>query len=87
MYYVDSDEYWDAGVSACFDGGGTPWLAWSDFEYATYSYWIKTAWGQAFENIQVRVPQEGYQVPRLDGTNHCGHGQMEATRRGHGHGA
>ena len=66
VYYVDSDEYWDAGVSACFDGGGTPWLAWSDFEYATYSYRIKTAWGQAFENIQVRVPQEGYQVfPRL----------------------
>jgi len=66
VYYVDSDEYWDAGVTACFDGSGVPWLAWSDFEYATYSYRIKTAHGNAFENVVVRVPQNGYQVfPQL----------------------
>lgn len=66
VYYVDPDEYWDAGVAACFDGNGTPWLAWSDFEYETYSYRIKTAHGNAFENVEIRVPQDGYQVfPQL----------------------
>lgn len=66
VYYVDSDEYWDAGVTAAFDGDGTPWLAWSDFQYETYSYRIKTAHGHSFENVQIRVPQNGYQVfPRL----------------------
>lgn len=66
VYYVDPDEYWDAGVSACFDGDGVPWLAWSDFQYATYNYRIKTAHGMAFENVSVRVPQNGYQVfPQL----------------------
>ncbi len=66
VYYVDSDEYWDAGVTACFDGDGVPWLAWSDFEYETYSYRIKTANGESFENVEIRVPQDGYQVfPQL----------------------
>lgn len=66
VYYIDPDEYWDAGVAACFDGAGVPWIAWSDFEYETYSYRIKTAHGNSFENVVVRVPQNGYQVfPQL----------------------
>lgn len=62
VYIVDADEYWDNGVSVCFDNSGTPWLAWSDFEYSTYSYRIKTAHGIPFESVTTAVPQEGYQV-------------------------
>lgn len=62
VYIVDEDEYWDNAVSVCFDDSGVPWLAWSDFEYANYSYRVKTASGMPFENVQVAVPQDGYQV-------------------------
>lgn len=62
VYIVDADEYWDSNVSVCFDNSGEPWLAWSDFEYATYSYRIKTAHGMPFENVTTSAPQEGYQV-------------------------
>ncbi|PIE51231.1 hypothetical protein CSA37_12840 [Candidatus Fermentibacteria bacterium] len=63
VYIVDADEYWDSGVSVCFDSNtGDPWLAWSDFEYSTYSYRIKTAHGLPFENVTVAAPQDGYQV-------------------------
>ena len=62
VYIVDADEYWDNKVTVCFDKSGTPWLAWSDFEYSTYSYRIKTAHGIPFENVTAEVPQEGYQV-------------------------
>lgn len=62
VYTVDADEYWDNAVSVCFDDSGTPWLAWSDFEYSTYSYRIKTASGIPFENITTAAPQDGYQV-------------------------
>jgi hypothetical protein len=62
VYIVDADDYWDNAVSVCFDDSGIPWLAWSDFEYATYSYRIKTAQGIPFESVETVVPQEGYQV-------------------------
>ena len=62
VYIVDADEYWDSSVSVCFDNSGEPWLAWSDFEYATYSYRIKTAHGIPFANVTTAAPQEGYQV-------------------------
>lgn len=62
VYIVDADEYWDNAVSVCFDDTGEPWLAWSDFDYSTYSYRIKTAHGLPFENVSVAVPQDGYQV-------------------------
>lgn len=61
VIYVDPDEYWDAGVSACYHDT-SPWIAWSDFEYATYSYRIKTACGPGFSQVEVQVDQEGYQV-------------------------
>ncbi|MCK7469858.1 MAG: hypothetical protein MZU95_02925 [Desulfomicrobium escambiense] len=35
----------DAGVSACFDGDGYPWLAWSDFEYENLQLPYKNAYG------------------------------------------
>ncbi len=62
VYIVDEDEYWDNAVTVCFDDSGTPWLAWSDFEYATYSYRIKIAHGIPFESVQTAAPQDGYQV-------------------------
>ena len=62
VYIVDADEYWDNAVSVCFDDSGIPWLAWSDFEYSTYSYRIKTAHGIPFESVTVSAPQDGYQV-------------------------
>lgn len=62
VYIVDADEYWDNAVSVCFDGSGVPWLAWSDFDLATYSYRIKTAHGIPFESIETSVPPDGYQV-------------------------
>ena len=62
VYTVDADEYWDNAVTVCFDDSGTPWLAWSDFEYATYSYRIKTAHGIPFSSVETAVPQDGYQV-------------------------
>lgn len=62
VYIVDEDEYWDNAVTVCFDDSGIPWLAWSDFEYATYSYRIKIAHGIPFESVQTAVPQDGYQV-------------------------
>lgn len=61
VIYVDPDEYWDAGVSACYHDT-SPWIAWSDFEYSTYSYRIKTACGPDFSQVEVQVEQEGYQV-------------------------
>ncbi|MEA3266225.1 MAG: C25 family cysteine peptidase, partial [Candidatus Fermentibacteria bacterium] len=62
VYIVDADEYWDNAVSVCFDGSGIPWLAWSDFDLATYSYRIKTAHGIPFESVETSVPPDGYQV-------------------------
>jgi len=62
VYIVDADEYWDNAVSVCFDDSGVPWLTWSDFDLATYSYRIKTAHGIPFESIETSVPQDGYQV-------------------------
>ncbi len=62
VYYVDPDEYWDNAATVCFDNSNEPWLAWSDFDINTYSYRIKTAHGIPFENIEVAVPQDGYQV-------------------------
>ena len=62
VYTVDADEYWDNHVTVCFDDSGIPWLAWSDFEYSTYSYRIRTASGIPFANISTAVPQDGYQV-------------------------
>jgi hypothetical protein len=62
VYPVDSDEYWDASPVVCFHGNGEPWAAWSDFEYATYSYRIKVARGIPLADTQVAVPQDGYQV-------------------------
>ena len=62
VYIVDADEYWDNKVAVCFDNSGIPWLAWSDFEYSTYSYRIRTANGIPFENIITAAPQDGYQV-------------------------
>lgn len=62
VYIVDADEYWDNKVTVCFDESGIPWLAWSDFEYETYSYRIKTAHGIPFGSVTTAVPQEGYQV-------------------------
>ena len=61
VIYVDPDEYWDMGVSACYHDT-SPWIAWSDFEYATYSYRIKTACSVDFSQVEVQVEQEGYQV-------------------------
>lgn len=69
VVYVDSDEYWDVGVSACYHDT-SPWIAWSDFEYATFSYRIKTACGDGFSQVEVQVDQEGYQVdPALASDN------------------
>jgi len=62
VYVVDADEYWDNAVSVCFDDSGVPWLAWSDFEYSTYSYRIKTARGIPFESVETAVALDGYQV-------------------------
>ncbi len=62
VYTVDADEYWDNAVTVCFDDSGVPWVAWSDFELATYSYRIKTAHGIPFESVVTAVPQDGYQV-------------------------
>lgn len=59
--YVDEDEYWDVGVSACYHDT-SPWIAWSDFELSTYSYRIKTACGENFSQVEVQVDQEGYQM-------------------------
>jgi hypothetical protein len=61
VFYVDPDEYWDVGVSACYHDT-SPWIAWSDFEYATFSYSIKTACGPGFSQVEVQVAQEGYQI-------------------------
>lgn len=61
VLYVDPDEYWDVGVSACYHDT-QPWVAWSDFEYSTYSYRIKTACGPGLAQVEVQVEQEGYQV-------------------------
>ncbi len=61
VIYVDSDEYWDVGVSACYHDT-SPWIVWSDFELSTYSYRIKTAHGDDFSHIEIQVDQEGYQI-------------------------
>ncbi|MCD4702421.1 MAG: hypothetical protein K8S24_11250, partial [Candidatus Aegiribacteria sp.] len=61
VIYVDSDEYWDVGVSACYHDTA-PWIVWSDFELSTYSYRIKTAHGDDFSHIEIQVDQEGYQI-------------------------
>jgi hypothetical protein len=58
---VDADEYWDVGVCACYHDT-SPWIAWSDFEYSTYSYRIKTAHGLNFAQVEIEVDQEGYQI-------------------------
>ncbi len=68
VMYVDADEYWDTGVSACYHDT-SPWIAWSDFEYSSYSYIIKTACGDDFSQVEVQVDNEGYQInPRLAST-------------------
>ena len=61
VIYVDSDEYWDVGVSACYHDT-SPWIVWSDFELSTYSYRIKTAHGNDFSQVEIQVDQEGYQI-------------------------
>jgi len=61
VIYVDSDEYWDVGVSACYHDT-SPWIAWSDFELSTYCYRIKTAHGNDFSLVDIQVDQEGYQI-------------------------
>jgi len=61
VIYVDPDEYWDAGVDVCYHDT-SPWIVWSDFEYSTYSYRIKSACGAGFSQVEVQVEQEGYQV-------------------------
>lgn len=61
VIHVDPDEYWDVGVSACYHDT-SPWVAWSDFEYATYSYRIKTACGPGLSQVTVQVEQDGYQI-------------------------
>jgi len=61
VIYVDEDEYWDVGVSACYHDT-SPWIVWSDFEESTYSYRIKTAHGPDFSQVEVQVDQEGYQM-------------------------
>ncbi len=62
VYTVDADEYWDVTPDVAFDGSGDPWIAWGDFDYASYGYNIKVATGDGFGDVSVAASASGYDV-------------------------
>jgi hypothetical protein len=66
VYIVDPDEYWDVTPSLCVNGSGTPYIAWADFDYGSYGYHIKVAYGDVFQNVTTPVTTPGYNTdPKL----------------------
>ena len=62
VYTVDADEYWDVTPSVAFDENGQPWVAWGDFDYASYGYNVKVATGDAFYDVSTAAAGSGYDV-------------------------
>ena len=62
VYTVDADEYWDVTPDVAFDDSGSPWVAWGDFDYASYGYNIKVATGEDFGDVSIAASGSGYDV-------------------------
>jgi hypothetical protein len=62
VYTIDADEYWDVTPDVAFDGDGSPWVAWGDFDYASYGYNIKVAKGEGFGDVTIATSASGYDL-------------------------